>query len=85
MGEKNVVDNIIEPLHKWGQMIEYYFLDNNGCLDKSCYRCVDDWYRVVIRRQYHCRKKCPVGHFGFLTAQKTKLCFSKCSINRKCL
>lgn len=64
--------------------------DNNGCLDKSCYRCVADWHRVVIRRQYHCRKKCPVGHFGFLTAQKTKLCFrcpyscQSCSSSRKC-
>lgn len=56
------------------------FKDKLGCLDESCFKCREDWYRIRIRKDYHCRKECPGGYFGVEGVEKAKIC-SRCPYN----
>ena len=53
------------------------YLDTRGCLDETCSHCQDGWYRVRIRRDFHCRQKCPTGYFEIRREGKPKLCGRK--------
>lgn len=59
--------------------------DTRGCLDKTCSHCQDGWYRVRIRRDFHCRQECPQGYFEIEREGKPRVC-GRCSYNcQKCL
>ncbi|XP_020629358.1 proprotein convertase subtilisin/kexin type 5-like [Orbicella faveolata] len=59
--------------------------DKLGCLDERCSQCQEGWYRIRIRKVYHCRMECPSGYFGIEQAGKPKIC-GRCPYNcQECL
>ncbi|XP_078355687.1 major surface trophozoite antigen 11-like [Oculina patagonica] len=60
-------------------------IDKGGCLDESCSLCQEGWYRIRIRKTYHCREECPTGYFGVERAGQLKIC-ARCPYNcQECL
>lgn len=59
--------------------------DTRGCLDESCSLCQDGWYRIRVRKDFHCRQECPAGYFEIEREGKPNIC-GRCPYNcQECL